>query len=114
MKLNSKTFLLEDEIEWESVGDGIRRQILGYDDKLMLVKVEFQAGAIGAGHAHAHSQSTYVVSGRFEFFVEGEKKTVNAGDGIYVAPNAFHGTTCLESGVLMDAFSPVRADFLKE
>jgi len=114
MKLNSKNFLLEDEIEWEAAGDGVRRQILGYDDKLMLVKVEFQTGAIGAGHVHPHSQSTCVVSGKFEFFVEGEKKIVKAGDGIYIAPDAFHGTTCLESGILIDAFSPVRSDFLKE
>ena len=31
MKTCSKVFLLENEISWEQVGEGIQRQILGYD-----------------------------------------------------------------------------------
>ena len=37
MKTCSKVFLLENEISWEQVGEGIQRQILGYDGQLMLV-----------------------------------------------------------------------------
>ena len=40
MKTCSKVFLLENEISWEQVGEGIQRQILGYDGQLMLVKVK--------------------------------------------------------------------------
>jgi len=29
----SKEFLIDNEIEWEIVGDGIKRKIMGYDDK---------------------------------------------------------------------------------
>lgn len=114
MKTNSNSFILEDETQWESVGDGVRRQILGYDEKLMIVKVEFEKGAIGSEHSHYHSQSTYVASGVFEFLVGEERKIVKTGDGIYIAPDVNHGVTCLEAGILIDAFSPMRSDFLKK
>ena len=114
MQTKSKNFILANETEWEVAGNGMRRQIMGYDGQLMLVKVEFEKGAIGNGHAHYHSQSTYVVSGIFEFHVDGIKQVVKAGDGIYIAPDVFHGATCLEAGVLIDVFSPMREDFLKK
>lgn len=113
MKTRSETFLYESQIPWEPAGEGVIRQIMGYDGQVMLVKVKFEKGAIGTPHTHYHTQTTYVASGTFEFTVGGEKKTVSAGDGIYIAPDVLHGCVCLEAGVLIDCFSPMRADFLK-
>lgn len=113
MKTRSTNYLIESEMIWEKADEGIQRQIMGYDGQLMLVKVKFEQGAIGTTHEHFHSQSTYVVSGLFDFHVDGEHKIVRAGDGIYMGPDALHGCTCLEAGVLIDTFSPMRADFLK-
>lgn len=42
MKTRSKSFVLESETAWEKAGEGIERQILGYDGQLMLVKVKFE------------------------------------------------------------------------
>lgn len=114
MKTNSENFLFQDEIIWQSAGEGMKRQIMGYDGQIMLVKVEFQKGAIGYEHSHYHSQSTYVVSGVFEFVVDGIKKLVKGGDGIYIAPNVLHGAKCVEPGILIDVFSPMREDFIKD
>jgi hypothetical protein len=33
----SKSFLLTKDKEWETVGEGVKRKIMGYDDKIMLV-----------------------------------------------------------------------------
>lgn len=41
-----------------------------------------------------------------------QKEILSAGDGYYVAPNKPHGCVCLEAGVLIDTFTPMRADFL--
>lgn len=112
MKTRSETFLYEKEKQWEPAGEGVTRQIMGYDGQVMLVKVKFEKGATGAPHTHYHTQTTYVASGKFEFTVNGETKVVEAGDGIYMEPDALHGCTCLEAGVLIDCFSPMRADFL--
>lgn len=112
MKTRSETFLYEKEKQWEPAGEGVTRQIMGYDDQIMLVKVKFEKGAIGAPHTHYHTQTTYVASGKFEFTINNETKIVEAGDGIYMEPDVLHGCTCLEAGVLIDCFSPMRADFL--
>ncbi len=113
MKLQSENFLREDDITWEKPDKGIQRQILGYSESIMMVKVCFAQGATGYTHTHPHTQSTYVASGRFEVTINNEKSILSCGDGFFVEPNAPHGVQCLETGILIDAFSPVREDFLK-
>ena len=112
MKTCSEKFIFESNKEWEPAGEGVTRQIMGYDGQVMLVKVQFTQGAKGYAHAHYHTQTTYVASGKFEFTVDGETRVVEAGDGIYIAPDVEHGCKCLEAGVLIDCFSPMRADFM--
>jgi mannose-6-phosphate isomerase-like protein (cupin superfamily) len=63
-------------------------------------------------HTHEHSQATFVASGKFELTIGNEKRVLSAGDGYYVKPDEPHGCLCIEAGVLIDTFSPVRADFL--
>jgi len=109
----SKNFIFESAIEWEQINEGMRRQILGYDDRIMMVKIDFLVGGVGAVHAHVHHQCSYVVSGVFEFTINGETKIVKAGDALYMEPDIPHGVKCLEAGLLIDTFSPVRTDFLK-
>lgn len=98
---------------WEAVAEGVRRQVLAYGPELMLVKVAFEAGAIGAEHQHPHAQTSYVESGRFAYTIAGETRVLAVGDSCFVPGNTLHGTTCLEAGVLLDSFSPLRADFLE-
>ncbi|MCE5205262.1 MAG: cupin domain-containing protein [Porphyromonadaceae bacterium] len=112
MSVRSNSFLFQDNTEWKPAGPGMQRQVMGYDEQIMLVKVKFQEGAVGAMHSHTHSQTTYVASGIFEFTVDGEIKVVKEGDGIYISPNLPHGTKCIEAGVLIDVFSPMREDFI--
>lgn len=114
MKTKSESFLFEKELPWEPAGTGTERQIMGYDGQLMLVKVKFQKGAIGAVHTHYHTQSSFIVSGKFEFNINGEIKVVEPGDGLYIDPDMPHGLTCLETGVVIDCFSPMRADFIEK
>ena len=110
----SNLFQLENEIPWEDLGGGIKRQIFGFDDKLMIVKVKFEQGAIGTLHQHHHTQATYVESGSFEVTINNEIKTINAGDGFYIPSNVMHGVACLQAGILIDSFSPIREDFLPQ
>ncbi|HYE53910.1 MAG TPA: cupin domain-containing protein [Chitinophagaceae bacterium] len=104
-------FIEDKEVAWEHVGEGVRRKIMAYDDRLMLVRVEFQKGGVGSLHQHPHSQITHVESGVFEMQINGEKRKLSAGDAYYIPPNVLHGCVCLEAGVLIDTFSPMREDF---
>ncbi|MCD8313358.1 MAG: cupin domain-containing protein, partial [Bacteroidales bacterium] len=108
-----ETFVFEKDGKWEPAGENVVRQILGYDGQIMLVKVKFLVpGAVGTPHTHYHSQSSCVMSGKFEFTVGEEKRIVEAGDGIYIEPDQLHGLVCIEPGVVIDCFTPMRADFL--
>lgn len=107
-------FFKLDEHEWEDIGGGIKRKIVGYTDDLMAVHLVFEKGAIGAPHSHdIHDQIGYVVSGSFEAEVDGKKAVLKAGDA-YIAPKHFvHGAVALEEGsILLDMFSPLREDFI--
>ncbi|MEO1253582.1 MAG: cupin domain-containing protein [Bacteroidota bacterium] len=112
MKRNSEKYLLTDEMDWEELGGGVSRKFLGFDNQIMMVQVKFEKGAVGSPHHHFHTQATYVAAGKFEFEVDGEKQIVKAGDGVYIQPNLVHSAVCLEEGMLIDVFSPVREDFL--
>jgi quercetin dioxygenase-like cupin family protein len=112
MNYQSKPFLFGDKETVEDVGGGIMRQVMGYEDSLMLCRVNFAEGSIGYTHAHPHAQLAYVESGVFEFTIGSETATLKQGDCAYIPSNVEHGATCLEAGVLLDIFSPLREDFL--
>ncbi len=89
------------------------RKILSYNKNLMVVELQFEAGAAGALHAHPHEQIGYVIEGSLVFHEEGcEDVTLGAGDSYYVAPNVPHGIDCLTAVKLLDVFTPMREDFL--
>jgi len=109
----SKECLLTDEMSWETVGEGVKRKIMGYDDSIMLVHVSFEKGSIGPMHQHHHSQVTHVVKGTFDVTIGGKTKTLKAGDNFYIPTNVLHGAVCTEAGELIDVFSPIREDFME-
>lgn len=108
----STRFVHSGEQAWEDLGGGVSRQILGHDAELMMVRVRFQAGAVGAVHHHPHRQVTLVESGRFQVEVAHEARVLQAGDSFFAAPDVEHGVVALEAGVLVDVFAPARQDFL--
>jgi quercetin dioxygenase-like cupin family protein len=111
MKFKKEPFF-NSSSEQEDLGGGISRQFVGYNSQVMMVIVKFKKGAVGALHQHFHSQITYVASGKFEVTVDGDTKILQKGDGFFAQPNIFHGVKCLEEGQLIDAFAPLREDFL--
>lgn len=113
MKQTSETFQFCGQIASETTPEGIRRQIMGYDEKVMLVRCTFDTGTVATRHSHPHSQLSYVVSGKFEAHIGDDVKIIGPGDGYYVEPDLMHHVVCLEGGVLLDIFSPRRDDFLK-
>ena len=99
------------EIDAEPAGDGVERKVLAYCGELMTVENYFQT-AVGKLHHHPHTQITYVVSGRFEFTIGGVKHVVAKGDTLLKQNGVEHGCVCLEEGVLLDIFTPMREDFV--
>jgi quercetin dioxygenase-like cupin family protein len=108
----TRAFVTTADAPWETTGPGVRRQILGHGPDLMMVRVDFEKGAVGALHRHPHRQVTWVAAGAFEVSVGGEKKTLRTGDCFFAMADVEHGVVAREAGTLSDVFTPARVDFL--
>ena len=97
---------------WIDVAPGNRRRVLVSRPELMQVEFAFDAGAIGALHAHPHVQSSYIAEGSFEVTIDGTTTTLGQGGSFIVPPNVVHGVRALTAGRLIDSFAPRRDDFL--
>lgn len=102
------------DVEKVPCGEGVERKILAYTDELMAVENHFKTGGVGSLHSHPHTQITYVVSGQFEFEIDGVKKIVNPGDTMLKKDGVIHGCVCLKEGILLDIFTPMRKDFVNK
>lgn len=110
--LSEKPFVDSSSLEWTKLAEGVERQILSYGPDLMLVRVRFEPGATGAIHHHPHRQATYVARGSFEVTVGDTQQTLSEGDTFFAAADVPHGVKSLDGGLLIDCFTPMRADFL--
>ncbi len=106
-------FSFDHEYSWIPLDGGVQRKIMSYNTDMMLVRVCFDQGAIGAMHQHRHTQVTYVLEGVFEFIIGEEKKVISRGDSCLMPSNVSHGCICLEAGELLDVFTPFREDFIE-
>ena len=114
LNISHKGFLTNDDFEWETLHNGIRRKIFGYDENLMMAVAEFKKDAVGSIHSHPHTQVTFIARGSFEVQIDNEKKILKEGDSFFIAPSLEHGVTALEDSILVDVFTPYREDFLKK
>lgn len=106
-------FVPREKIQPEKLDELSERRMMAYDSDLMLVEVSLKKNGIGAVHTHPHHQVDYLVSGRVEFNLNGEKRILLPGDSVVIPPNLPHGAFALEDSVLLDIFSPMREDFVK-
>ncbi len=105
-------WVFNQDIDGEAATPGVMRKVLAYCGEMMCVENTFEQGAIGSVHSHPHTQITYVAEGAFEFTISDETKIVRRGDTLLKQDGVAHGCTCLERGVLVDFFTPMREDFV--
>jgi quercetin dioxygenase-like cupin family protein len=93
--------------------EGATRQVLSYGGGMMLVQFSFEAGITAPIHSHPHEQLGYVVEGELDLLMEGQDTVrLHKGASYYVPPNVKHGVVIHAPTVLIDAFTPMREDFL--
>lgn len=112
MSSKSNIYVHDADLEWEDLGDGIRRKLLTYEGQVMMAKIAFEAGAIGAEHKHPHIQCSYVEQGEFWLTIDGRREKLVAGDSFLVPSDQLHGAEAITDGILIDVFTPMREDFL--
>ena len=107
-----RIFAHAEDGEWTDLGGGNRRKVILSTPELMQVAFRFEAGGIGAPHSHPHVQASYVAAGRFEVTIDGTTEIIGSGGSFIVPSGLTHSVLALESGMLIDSFTPRRDDFL--
>jgi quercetin dioxygenase-like cupin family protein len=98
------------ELKYDEKG----RKLLSYGGGLMMVEVPIgKMDNPPSLHNHPHEQVSYILGGSFKVFHGDKIETLKKGDSIYLPPSMPHGVQALEEGcVILDVFTPLRADFL--
>ena len=100
------------DVKGAEAAPGVTRKVLAYSDEMMSVANVFEKGAAVPMHSHPHTQIAYIVEGKFDFTVGDETKLVQKGDALLCQNSEPHSCVCLEAGVVLDVFTPMREDFL--
>ncbi len=100
-----------DTVAVERLTDSIRRRMI-VGIKEMLVRWEFDKGAIAARHSHPHEQIVVMVQGKLRLKVGDAETIMGRDDIVVIPPNTPHEAEALEDTVVIDIFSPPREDFL--
>jgi quercetin dioxygenase-like cupin family protein len=91
---------------------GLERQVLAYNQQLMLIRHHFASGWVGARHSHPHHQLVYVVRGHIRFDGGGKTVDLRSGDSLVVDGNVEHQARALEDSEVLDVFTPYREDYV--
>jgi hypothetical protein len=98
--------------DWEAAEPGVRRRILQAQGALMLMEVQFAAGAAGYVHDHVHEQISLRL-GTFRVFA-GRAPAHPRRRRIYLRPEQRSARRqSAGAGTLIDVFTPVREDLLR-
>jgi len=99
----------------ESIGPE-RRRYLTHTAQLMMVVIDFDDGPtseLDPPHSHPHEQVSYVVEGEIIVEIGTERTRLGPGDMFSVPPDVLHTIQLLTEHVrLVDAFTPLREDFI--
>jgi quercetin dioxygenase-like cupin family protein len=90
---------------------GVVRRTLSEGERMMLIEVTLDQGAVVPLHTHPHEQIGYLASGRLLWELGDERRELSAGDSWLVPPNVPHQVTALEPSVAIDVFSPPREEY---
>ncbi len=90
---------------------GVWRRTLSWGERLMVVRVVLEEGAVVPAHRHPHEQITYIVEGKLSMDVEGRTHVLAPGHSLLFPANVEHGATALKRTLVVDTFSPPREEY---
>lgn len=102
--------------------EGVSFDRLATGERAMVTKMLFDESDDVPFHEHPQAQAGYVVSGRYRFRTRGADGAgvpggdvdaeLGPGDSYVVPGGVEHAITVIESGEVIDVFTPPREDFL--
>ncbi len=105
------TFVNLDDLKEFEISKGIRARVVN-SDSMSIAHVTLDAGAILPDHSHVNEQVVNVIEGELELTVNGEPRILKPGVVEVLPPNIPHGGRALTYCRVIDAFQPIREDWL--
>lgn len=99
------------DVEPVEMAPGVWRRTLSWGERIMVVHVVLEDGAVVPAHRHPHEQITYVIEGKLSMDVEGRTHILVPGDSLLFPADVEHGATALKRTVVVDTFSPPRGEY---
>lgn len=107
-----KKTVVKKENSVKKVFKGVSLDSLAVGEKSQVTKMNYVKGNYASPHKHPHEQSGYVISGKYELVVGGDKYILSSGDSYSIASNMVHSFLVIEDGEVVDVFTPPRVDYL--
>ena len=99
------------DVEPVEMVPGVWRRTLSWGERLMVVQVVLEEGAVVPVHRHPHEQITYIVEGKLSMDVEGQTYVLVPGDSLLFPADVEHGAIALKRTLVVDTFSPSREEY---
>jgi len=105
------TFYKLEEIEQRELLPGLHVRFV-HSENMTLAYWEIEAGSEMPLHSHPHEQITNILEGELELVLGDETKILGPGSGALIAPDVPHSGNAISNCRVLDAFHPVREDYL--
>lgn len=97
---------------YRPVLEGIEMKTLVHGEKTLLVEFFLRQGYTLPRHAHPHEQTGYLVKGHMRLTIGEQVHEVHPGDSWCILGGVEHMAEMLADTIAVEAFSPVREDYL--
>jgi quercetin dioxygenase-like cupin family protein len=103
-----------EDIESYEFAPGVHLRAVG-GDQVLLCKVSYEPGKQVTRHAHEHTEQVmYILDGAVTMTVEGETRTLRAGDTAVVNRGLEHELHSEDGVTFMEALAPVPLDHVPD
>lgn len=106
-----KTVVKKEEAK-KRIFKGVNLDSLAVGKKSMVTKMNYVEGNFADMHTHPHEQSGFVISGKYEMTIDGQKYILLPGDSYAIPENIPHSFKVIEGGEVVDVFTPIREEYL--
>jgi quercetin dioxygenase-like cupin family protein len=98
-------------IEKEQLNEKLARRCI-HGDRMTLAMIYLKKGCVVPTHSHDNEQLSTVFTGALKFVIGGKEIVVGPGETLRIPAFVPHSAEALEDCEEMDAFAPVRQDWV--
>jgi len=92
----------------EKIIEGTLRKIISTGERIQLFQVGIKGGTEFPEHSHPNEQAGYIIQGKFEVNIGGEKGILEKGHYFWIPKDVPHSGFVQEDTIMVEIYSPPR------